>query len=92
MKTPNLSKDIVPLSRFRAELAETVRRVRESRRPVVVTQHGESSVVVLDVDQYQALLDEVETARDIVAAERELAEGLGSTVADARAAVFAALG
>ena len=91
MKTPNLSQDIVPLSRFRAELAETVRRVRDNQSPVVVTQHGESSVVVVDVDQYQAMLEELETVRDIVAAERELSDGRGVASVDARAAVLAAI-
>ena len=91
MKAIDLNKNIVPLSRFRAELAETVRRVRDSKSPVVVTQHGESSVVVVDVEQYQAMLDELETVRDIVAAERELEAGLGVSSNEARAAVLDAL-
>lgn len=91
MTTIDLAKNIVPLSRFRAELAETVRRVREDKRPVVVTQHGESSVVVVDVEQYQAMLDELETVRDITAAERELSAGQGVDSREARAAVLASL-
>lgn len=91
MKQPALHRDIVPLSRFRAELAETVRRVRDGKRPVVVTQHGRSSVVVVDVDEYQALLDELELVRDILEAERELDAGGGMNAADARAAVLGAI-
>lgn len=91
MTTIDLAKNIVPPSRFRAELAETVRRVREDKSPVVVTQHGESSVVVVDVEQYQAMLDELETVRDITAAERELAAGQGVDSREARAAVLASL-
>ena len=91
MKTPSLSQDILPLSRFRATLADTVRRIRATRRPVIVTQHGESSVVVVDVDEYQALLDELEVVRDVVAAERELDQGAGIEAEDAKAAVLANL-
>lgn len=91
MKTPNLAQDILPLSRFRAELADTVRRLRRTKRPVVVTQHGEGSFVVVDIDEYQALLEELDVVRDIVAAERELDEGRGMDSRAARAAVLASI-
>ena len=86
MKMPNLQQDIVPLSRFRAELADTILRVRESKRPVVVTQHGETSVVVVDVEEYQKMVEELETIRDIAAARSDFAAGrfVGADVARQR--------
>ena len=91
MKAVNLSHDVVPLSRFRSELADTVRRVRTAKRPVLITQNGESSVVVVDVDEYQALLDEIEVVREMAAAERELDAGLGISAEQARAELHAEL-
>lgn len=59
------SQDIQPLSAFRANAAAFLKSVRESQRPLVLTQHGKSAAVVLDVEQYENLLEELEVIRDI---------------------------
>ena len=69
------SQDIQPLSAFRANAAGFLKNVRESQRPLVLTQHGKSSAVVLDVEQYDALMEELEVIRDIKEAKAELARG-----------------
>ncbi|MFH1763940.1 MAG: type II toxin-antitoxin system Phd/YefM family antitoxin [Gemmatimonadota bacterium] len=66
-----------PLSAFRANAAGFLEQVRASKRPLVLTQHGRSAAVVLDVDEYEALVDEVELLRDIRQAQAELARGEG---------------
>ena len=77
------SRDIQPLSAFRANAAGFLKSVRESQRPLVLTQHGKSAAVVLDVAQYEALLEEVEVIRDIREARAELDRGEGIAHADA---------
>ncbi len=77
------SQDIQPLSAFRADAAGFLKRVRESQRPLVLTQHGRSAAVVLDVAQYEALLEEVEVIRDIRQARAELDRGEGIPHIDA---------
>jgi len=71
------SEDIVPLSEFRANMAATIGQLRDTRRPVVLTEHGRSAAVLLGVSDYEALLDEVDLLRDIRTAEGQLAEGKG---------------
>lgn len=71
------STDIQPLSAFRANAAGFLKEVRESRRPLVLTQHGKSAAVVLDVEQYDALMEELEVIRDIKEARAQLARGEG---------------
>ena len=71
------SKDVQPLSAFRANAAGFLDQVRSTKRPLVLTQHGKSAAVVLDVDQYEALIDEIEVIRDIRQAKAELARGEG---------------
>ncbi len=71
------STDIQPLSAFRANAAGFLKEVRASRRPLVLTQHGKSAAVVLDVEQYDALMEEVEVIRDIREARAQLARGEG---------------
>jgi prevent-host-death family protein len=71
------SQDVQPLSAFRANAAGFLDQVRSTKRPLVLTQHGKSAAVVLDVDQYEALVDELEVIRDIRQAKAELARGEG---------------
>lgn len=69
------SQDVQPLSAFRANAAGFLEQVRTTKRPLVLTQHGKRVAVVLDVDQYEALVEEIEVTRDIRQAKAELARG-----------------
>ena len=71
------SEDIVPLSEFRANMAATLGQLRDTGRPVVLTEHGRSAAVLLGISEYEALLDEVDLLRDIRTAEEQLAAGGG---------------
>jgi prevent-host-death family protein len=56
----DLVEDIRPLSEFRANTASLVQQVKKTGRPLVLTQHGKSAVVLLDVRQYQSMLSSIE--------------------------------
>jgi len=71
------TEDIQPLTAFRANVASFVDQVRETGRPLVLTQHGKSAAVLMSPPVYEALVEELETLRDILTAERELAAGKG---------------
>jgi len=71
------TEDIQPLTAFRANVASFVDQVRETGRPLVLTQHGRSAAVLLGAADYEALIEELEVLRDIQVSERELAEGRG---------------
>ena len=71
------SQDVQPLSAFRANAAGFLDQVRETKRPLVLTQHGKSAAVILDVDEYEALVEQVELIRDIRDARAEMARGEG---------------
>ena len=71
------SSDVQPLSAFRANAAAFLQQVRETRRPLVLTQHGKSAAVVLDVEEYESLLEELEIVRDIRLGRDQLARGDG---------------
>lgn len=76
---PNIkpTEDIQPLTVFRANVASFVDQVRETKRPLYLTQHGKSAAVLLSSSAYEALVEEIEVLKDIQASERELAEGKG---------------
>jgi len=71
----DLENDITPVSDFRANAASILEKLRTTGRPVVLTQRGRSAAVLLDVRSYQALLEELETLRDIRAAEDDVRAG-----------------
>jgi prevent-host-death family protein len=75
MRRPNLSEDVQPVSEFRANAAKFVQRVRETRRPLVLTQHGKSAAVLLDVEEYERMIDTIELLRDVQEAERQIDAG-----------------
>ncbi len=77
MKRINLNEDITPLSEFRAHAAAFVQKIRRTKRPVVITQNGKSSAVVLDVNEYEALLEKIELLQDIHLAQQQIADGGG---------------
>ncbi len=72
-----LDKDIRSLSDFRANAASYIERVKSQRRPLILTQHGKSSAVLIDVEDYQKMLDKIELLEEISAARNELDNGEG---------------
>lgn len=71
------TQDIQTLTAFRANVASFVDQVRRTRRPLVLTQHGQSAAVLLGAADYEALVEELEVLRDISISERQLADGKG---------------
>ena len=80
-----LDTDIKPVSEFRARAAELIEQVRTSGRPLVLTQHGHSAAVVLDVADYQQMVDEVDLLRDVRLATDQIEAGLGVSNREAKA-------
>jgi len=52
-----------------------VKQVKESKRPLILTQHGKSSPVLIDVAEYQALIEKLEVLQEIQIAEQQIADG-----------------
>ncbi len=75
MRQINLENDIKPLSEFRANAAKFVKQVKETKRPIILTQHGKSAAVLLDVAAYQALVEKLELLQEIQIAEKQISEG-----------------
>jgi antitoxin YefM len=86
-----LTDDVRPLSEFRANVAAFVQRVRKTRRPMVLTQHGRSAAVLVDVAAYEELLDRVELLQDVERAERQLAKGQAASAGKAKQQILARL-
>lgn len=69
------SIDVRPVTEFRANTSAVIDQMHSTKRPVVLTQHGRSAAVLLDVAVYEGLLDEIELLRDLRVAEDQIAAG-----------------
>lgn len=81
----NLDKDSKPVSEFRANAAELIAEIRSSGRPLVLTERGRWAAVVLDVGNYEEMVEELELLRDVRAAARQIDAGFGVSNEDAKA-------
>jgi prevent-host-death family protein len=53
----DITKDIQSLTTFRRNSGEFIRRLRKSKRPLVLTVRGKAQAIVQDAEAYQRLLD-----------------------------------
>lgn len=86
-----LDQDIQPLSEFRSNVASYIRQINETRRPLVITQHGKGVAVLLDVAEYEAMQEKIELLEELRTAEAQLASGAGVSNEDARSLLLARL-
>lgn len=82
-----LKEDIKPVTYMKTRSAELLRKVQETRRPVVITQNGEASAVVLDVDTYEELRSATMLLQLASQAEADLEAGRSLPQEDAFARV-----
>ena len=70
-----LDQDIRPLSEFRKNAASFIELVQKQKRSIVLTQHGKSAAVLVDVAEYQRMIDKLDKMEDLLEAERQIARG-----------------
>ena len=76
-KTP---RSAVSVSELGNDPARVVRRVRGSKRPVLVTERGRAQIVLMSVEAFRRNEREREILRELARGEREIAAGRGSSL------------
>lgn len=71
----NLKEDIYPISDFRTNTTSLLKKMKELHRPIVLTQNGKSSAIVLDIGDFQNMVEELELVKDLLRAEQRISEG-----------------
>lgn len=69
------SRDIQPVSEFRANAAKFIEQVRETKKPLVISQHGRGAAVLVDYDVFYDLMDELEVRRALAQSEADRRAG-----------------
>ena len=83
----NLTEDIQPLTDFKRDTAAFVKRMRRSKRAVVLTINGKAELVVQDAGSYQDLLDRLDRLESVEAIRAGLKDMAEGRVHDARQAL-----
>jgi antitoxin YefM len=83
--------DIKSLSEFQEDAAKILDELRATRRALVLTMGGRSAAVLVEVSEFEGLLEELETLREIHKAEQQIADGQGVPHEVAREQILSAL-
>ncbi len=52
-----MSQDILPLGEFKTHASRVLRRLREARRPIVITQNGRPAGVLISPEEFDRLVE-----------------------------------
>jgi prevent-host-death family protein len=69
------SEDIRPISRLGSEAVKLLKDVRRNGRPVFLTSNGQAAGVLMDIEEYERLLELIEFHETIRASEAEADRG-----------------
>jgi prevent-host-death family protein len=69
--------NIVPISDLRQDAAGVIKRATASREPVVITQRGRATAVMVSAQSYEATQHELEILRALALGEAEIEAGIG---------------
>lgn len=84
MQRLRIDQDIRSMSEFRTGIASFLRQVHETKRPLIITQHGKGAAVLLDVGEYEAMQEKLELLKDIQVSVGQLENGEGVPHNEAR--------
>lgn len=69
------SEDVKQVSELKTRSAEIIGHVNRTRRPVLLTRRGRGVAVLLDVDEYERLVDRQEFVAAVEAGAQSAADG-----------------
>ena len=88
MQRLKIDQDIRPLSEVRTGIANFIKQVHDTKRPVIITQHGKGVAVLLDVHEYEAMQDKLELLTDVQISLNQIESGQGINHEDANEKVL----
>jgi prevent-host-death family protein len=77
MQRLKIDQDIRPMSEFRTGIASFLKQVHDTKRPMIITQHGKGVAVLLDVNEFEAMQEKIELLQDLQTSISQLENGGG---------------
>jgi prevent-host-death family protein len=88
MQRLKIDQDIRSMSEFRTGIASFLKQVHDTKRPLVITQHGKGVAVLLDVAEYEAMQEKIELLQDLQTSIAQIDAGSGVAHKYAKAAIL----
>ncbi len=76
----NIIEDIMPLSSFRQQASDIIKKMNTAKRPTFITINGKVAAVVQDAESYQQILDKIESLETMLSIARGLEDISGGRV------------
>ena len=76
------------MSEFTKGIASFLKQIHDTKRPLIITQHGKGVAVLLDANEYEAMQEKLELLQDIQTSMSQVEGGLGIEHRDAKATVL----
>ncbi len=92
MQRLKIDQDIRPMSEFRTGIASFLKQVHDTKRPLVITQHGKGVAVLLDVAEYEAMQEKIELLEDVQISIAQIDAGAGIEHNKAKASILSRTG
>ena len=84
MSRLKIDQDIRSLSEVRTGIANFIKQVHDTKRPVIITQHGKGVAVLLDAHEYEAMQEKLELLADVQISLNQLEDRQGVSHEDAK--------
>ena len=60
METIRFNEDVYPISEFRTNTAGLIDKIKNTKRPILLTQNGKGTAILLDVKVFDELIEKTE--------------------------------
>ena len=75
MQQANLAEDICSVTDFRSDIPKMLDKTKTTHRPIILTQHGKSSAVVMNIHDYQELIEAYQFMKNVNDNKAEIDKG-----------------
>lgn len=82
--TIKFSEDVIPLADLKVNPGRVVSRVKETRRPVLLTSRGRGVAVVQDLDEYEKSQEELVFVKAVAQGLMDIKEGNTMSLSEAK--------
>jgi len=77
MQRLRIDQDIRPLSEVRTGIANFIKQIQDTKRPLVITQHGKGVAVLVDAHEFEAMQEKIELLMDVQTSLQQIDNGQG---------------
>lgn len=78
----DIIEDIRPITDFRNQASKIIKKLRETKNPILLTQRGRSAAVLVDAEEYQRQRDKLDLLTSIIRGKEDIKSGRTHTHAE----------